>query len=78
MRKIIRYDDLDIVKEQKQMAEKIDKAFERKCLICGQIMQSLQDLTWYCKRCDTLTTIHNVVSFRDEGRPDRKRFIEYE
>ena len=76
MKKIIKLDDLDIVKQQKEMAKKIDKAFERNCLICGQVMQSLQGLTWYCKRCDTLTTVNNVISIRDEGRPDGKRYIE--
>ena len=76
MKKIIRLDNLDIIKANKKLEKQIDKAFERKCLICNQIMQMIGNLTWYCERCDTLTTIQNVISFRDEGRPDGKRYIE--
>ena len=78
MKKIIRYEDLDIVKKQKVMEKKIDKALERKCLICSQIMNHIGNFTWYCKKCDTLTTIQHTVSIRDKDRPDRKRFIEYD
>lgn len=77
MKKVIRFEDLDIVKRQKVMEKKIDEAFKRKCLVCSQIMIHIGNLTWYCERCDTLTTVSNVVSFRDEGRTDRKRFIGY-
>ena len=75
-KKIIRLEDLDIVKQQKEMEKKIDEAFERKCLICEQVMQHIGNLTWYCKRCDTLTTVQNAVSIKDDGRPERKRYIE--
>ena len=76
MKKIIRLEDLDIVKQQKEMEKKIDKALEKRCLICDQIMKHLFNFTWYCKRCDTLTTVEHVISFKQVEGDRRTRFIE--
>ena len=77
MKKVIKMKDLDIVKEQKKMEKKIDEAFQRDCLICSQPMDFIGELVWYCKRCDTLTAVSNLISFVNEPS-DRKKFIEYE
>jgi len=79
MKKVIKMNDLDAVKQQKEIEKKCEKAFDKNCLICNQVMEYIDDLTWYCKRCDTLTKISHVVVLRDEERDNkigRTRFIE--
>lgn len=76
MKKVIKYGDLDIIKQQKEMEKKIDEAFQHDCLICGQPMEFIGELVWYCKRCDTLTAVSNLISFVDKDRDKRTIFIE--
>jgi len=79
-KKVIKMKDLDAVKQNKELEKKINEAFERHCLICNQIMQHIGNFIWLCKRCDTLTTITHIVSFRDTERKNTRdgKFIEYE
>ena len=85
MRKIIRLEDLDIVKEQKRNAKKqkeTEKQFEkwatRYCFVCNQKMKHVGGLVWQCERCDTFDVIEHVVLpyGRNEHKDKRRVFLE--
>jgi len=65
MKKVITENDLDIVKENKKLERQIDEAMKKKCFICNQEMYCIGDLVWYCKRCETLTSIQHIVAIKD-------------
>lgn len=81
MRKIIRLQDLDIIKEQKRKAKehkKMEKELEkwttRYCFVCQQKMKHVGGLVWRCERCDTVDVIEHVVlpygreEYRDKNK----------
>ena len=72
--KAITENDLDCVKQDKEMQKELDERAIRYCFVCKQKMVHVGGLVWRCENCDMLDIIeHTILPYgRDEYKKNSK------